>query len=97
MRGNRSVPTCGRRHGDRCAPAQPPLSGQSQGVAHSRGQVGQDVAGGRARDLRLADAAVLGGVLQPVSAHPGPRSLPAQGEGGLRGLSSFQVCGGVDI
>lgn len=74
-----------------------PLCSQRDGVAHSRSQVGQDVASHCGWDLLLLNLAVSGEVHQPVGADLGPRFLPPQGEGGLCGLDFFEISGRIDV
>lgn len=94
---NVSVPTCGSRQSDRPAPLVAALCGQTDAVAHPRSQPGQDVAGGRSRDLLLLLLAVPGQVHHLIGAELGPRFLPLQPEGGLGGLGYLQIPRRVDI
>lgn len=73
------------------------LCSQHDGVAHSRTQVGQDIAGGCGRDLLLLDLTIFGAVHQLVGADLSSRFLPPQGEGGLCGLDFFEISGRVEI
>lgn len=94
---NCCVPTCGCRQGDGCAPLVSPLWSQTESVAHSRSQAGQDMAGCGGWDLLLLNLPISRDVHQPVAIDLGTRLLPLQSEGGFCGVGCLETSGRIDV
>lgn len=95
--GRFSPPTCGRKQSGSCAPPVTPHCSQAEGVAHSRGQVGQDTGRRCGWEVHLLDLAIPGDVHHLVARDLGARFLPPQGDGRLCGLSLLQISRRVEI
>lgn len=74
-----------------------PFCSQSEGVAHSWSQVGEDKASRCGRDVHLLPLGVFRDVHQLEATDVGLRRLPPQCEGVLCGFYLLKVSGRIDF
>lgn len=94
---NGSLPTCGCRQGDGCAPFVPPLCSQGKGVAHPRSQIGQMIGSRCSWEPHLPNLTVSGDVHQSVSTDFGLRFLPLDAERRLCGFNFLKISGRIEV